>query len=283
MKRIDLELYEYLVSKFPEITEVWLAMRRVEEGSIYSLTASEKMEQKLREQNRLTILTITSSLLEDPKLFEKNKKEWAEVVALSRVNSNTPIEDVLEALSNVRLTYWRFLKGFYVTNEERITIKDYVRWSETINSAFDQIYVDFAETYNKFMSTKLTAQQTLINELSSPVIKLTPTIGVMPLIGDMDDVRARVMLQSIPEKCLETDIIHLFIDLSGVSVIDTLVAQQIFRLTQVLSLLGTKCTITGIRPEIAHASTELGLDFTTIETFSSLQQAFSKEFKVIAN
>ncbi|MDV6377597.1 STAS domain-containing protein [Sporosarcina sp. GW1-11] len=283
MKQIDLELYEYLVSKLPEITEAWLAMRKVEEGSIYSLTASGKMEERLREQNRLTILTISSSLLEDTVLFEKNKKEWAAVVALSRVNSNTPIEEVLEALSNVRLTYWRFLKDFYVTNEMRITIQDYVRWSETINRAFDQIYVNFAETYNEYMSAKINHQQTLINELSSPVIKLTPNIGVVPLIGDMDELRAHIMLQSIPEKCLEADITHLFIDLSGVSVIDTLVAQQIFQITQVLALLGTKSTITGIRPEIAHASTELGLDFSNIQTFSSLQQAFAKEFKIMEN
>lgn len=283
MKQIDLELYNYLLSVIPDITDVWLAMRKVEEGSIYSLQASSKMEEKLREQNQLTILTITSSLLDDPEVFENNKKQWAAVVALSRVNSNTPIEDVLEALSNVRLTYWRFIKDFYILNEEFITIQDYVRWSETINSAFDQVYVDFAATYNMYMSKKIDFQQSLINELSAPVIKLTSKIGVVPLIGDMDELRALMMLQSIPEKCLESDIIHLFIDLSGVSVIDTLVAQQIYQVIQVLSLLGTQATITGIRPEIAHASTELGLDFTNIQTFGSLQQALAKEFKIIAN
>ncbi|GKV65598.1 MULTISPECIES: STAS domain-containing protein [Sporosarcina] len=283
MKQLDVKLYEFLMANFNNITDSWLSMREVEDGSVYSLDVNDKMEETLREQNKLTNLTITSSLLDDPEIFEKNKKKWAAVVALSRVNSSTPIEDVLAALSKVRLTYWKFIKEFYLLHGDDVTIEDYVRWSETINNAFDQINVDFAAAYNKFINSKFDIQQTLINELSSPVIKLTDKIGVVPLVGDMDELRARIMLESIPEKCLEADIIHLYIDLSGVTVIDTLVAQQIYQVIKVLELLGTEATLTGIRPEIAHASTELGLDFTNTQTFSSLQQAFSKEFSVVAN
>ncbi|ARJ40119.1 STAS domain-containing protein [Sporosarcina sp. P21c] len=281
MKQIDVRLYEYLLAKLPEITTSWLAMRKVEKDSIYSLNAQPEMEETLREQNKLTNLTVISSLLDDPEIFEKNKSKWAAVVALSRVNSNTPIEDVIDALSNVRLTYWRFVKEFYLVHKEEITIEDYMRWSDTINNAFDQIYINFAQTYNEYINSKFDIQQSLINELSSPVIKITEKIGVVPLIGDMDELRARSMLESIPDKSLESDIEHLFIDLSGVNVIDTLVAQQIFQVTKVLSLLGTRCTITGILPAIAQASTELGLDFKNIQTFSSLQLAFSKEFLIV--
>ncbi|PIC87710.1 sulfate transporter [Sporosarcina sp. P20a] len=281
MKQLDVRLYEYLLAKLPEITTSWLAMRKIEKDSIYSLSAHPEMEETLREQNRLTNLTVISSLLDDPEIFEKNKIKWAAVVALSRVNSNTPIEEVIEALSKLRLTYWRLINEFQLANVDEIKLEDYMRWSETINSAFDQIYINFAETYNEYINSKFDIQQSLINELSSPIIKITDKIGVVPLIGDMDELRARIMLESIPERSLESDIEHLFIDLSGVTVIDTLVAQKIFQVTKVLSLLGTKCTITGILPAIAQASTELGLDFTNIQTFSSLQLAFSKEFIIV--
>ncbi|ARF18539.1 STAS domain-containing protein [Sporosarcina ureae] len=281
MKQIDVKLYEYLLEKLPEITTSWLAMRKVEKNSIYSLSAHPEMEETLREQNKLTNLTVISSLLDDPEIFEKNKMKWAAVVALSRVNSNTPIEEVIKALSKLRITYWHLIEKFQLVNADEIKLEDYMRWSETLNNAFDQIYIDFAETYNEYINSKFDTQQSLINELSTPVIKITDKIGVVPLIGEMDELRARVMLENIPEKCLEADIEHLFIDLSGVTVIDTLVAQQIFQVTKVLSLLGTNCTITGILPAIAQASTELGLDFTNIQTFSSLQLALSKEFLII--
>ncbi|PID06934.1 MULTISPECIES: STAS domain-containing protein [unclassified Sporosarcina] len=281
MKQLDVRLYEYLLAKLPKITTSWLAMRIIEKDSIYSLSAHPEMEETLREQNRLTNLTIISSLLDDPEIFEKNKIKWAAVVALSRVNSNTPIEEVIEALSKLRLTYWQIINDFKLANIDDIKLEDYMRWSETINSAFDQIYINFAETYNEYINSKFDIQQSLINELSSPIIKITDKIGIVPLIGDMDELRARIMLESIPERSLESDIEHLFIDLSGVTVIDTLVAQKIFQVTKVLSLLGTRCTITGILPAIAQASTELGLDFTNIQTFSSLQLAFSKEFIIV--
>ncbi|ARF15404.1 STAS domain-containing protein [Sporosarcina ureae] len=281
MKQLDVKLYEYLLGKLPEITTSWLAMRKVEKDSIYSLSAHPEMEETLREQNKFTNLTVISSLLDDPEIFEKNKIEWAAVVALSRVNSNTPIEEVIKALSKLRITYWRLIKKFQLVNADEIKLEDYMRWSETLNNAFDQIYISFAETYNEYINSKFDVQQSLINELSSPVIKITDKIGVVPLIGEMDELRARILLESIPEKSLEADIEHLFIDLSGVTVIDTLVAQQIFQVTKVLSLLGTKCTITGILPAIAQASTELGLDFTNIQTFSSLQLAFTKEFLIM--
>ncbi|ARD49381.1 sulfate transporter [Sporosarcina sp. P37] len=280
MRQLDSKLYEYLLDKSPEITNEWLAMRAVENDSIYSLDADSRTVETLREQNELTNLTVTSSLLGNPDVFAANKKKWAAVVALSRVNSNTPVEDVIDALSKVRLTHWRFIKEFYTLHEDEITMKDYMRWSDTLSNAFDEIYVSFAETYNQYMNSKFAIQQSLINELSAPVIKITDKIGIVPLVGDMDVLRARIMLESIPKRSLELDIEHVFLDLSGVTVIDTLVAQKIFQITQVLSLLGTRTTITGIRPEIAHASTELGLDFTNVQTFSSLEMAFSDVFSI---
>ena len=74
MKQLDTKLYEFLLASVPEITSTWLAMRKVEENSIYSIDAGREMEETLREQNRLTNLTVTSSLLDDPEIFKKNKK-----------------------------------------------------------------------------------------------------------------------------------------------------------------------------------------------------------------
>ncbi|MER2237059.1 MAG: STAS domain-containing protein, partial [Psychrobacillus sp.] len=65
----------------------------------------------------------------------------------------------------------------------------------------------------------------------------------------------------------------LFIDISGVSIIDTMVANELYKFMEVLSLLGIRPYISGIRPEVAHTSVQLGLDFGKISTFSSLKQA----------
>ncbi|MFP3340442.1 STAS domain-containing protein, partial [Micrococcus sp. SIMBA_131] len=70
---------------------------------------------------------------------------------------------------------------------------------------------------------------------------------------------------------------HLFIDLSGVYLVDTRVAQQIFQLITGLKLIGVTATLSGIRPEIAQTAVQLGIDFGEILITSNLAQAISSE------
>ncbi|MFD0049784.1 STAS domain-containing protein [Actinomycetes bacterium NPDC127524] len=268
-------LYDYLMSNLPRITDEWIAQRNEELGSIYSKNMSEEIEALLRSQNKLTNETVASALL-DESLFCKKKENWALIVAGSRAKSNTPIHEVLEALSKVRSVYWRFVVEYADLHPNFITQKMLLNWSSIIHGAFDQLQSKFAHNYYLIMNKRLSAQAELIEELSSPVIPVTATKAILPLIGDIDTLRAQFLLESIPSKCSEVNIEHLYIDLSGVSIIDTMVAQKLYQLTEILSLLGIECLITGIRPEIAQTSVQLGLDFKGVSTFSSLQQALSK-------
>ena len=270
------ELYEYLQSHISTITDEWLALRDLDHGSIYSSNASASMEQTLRNQNNLTNRAVTSSLLGPTGDFGQLKVEWAEVLAKSRLATNTPLYDVYEAVSRVRKVFWRQIERFVGEQNENVPVAVVLQWGETIHLAFDELLTSFSEMYFKLMSTRLNAQQSLIDELSSPIIKINDTLGILPLVGDIDTERAKSILEVVPTKCIEEDIINLFIDLSGVSIIDTMVANQIYEVVQVLSLLGVKATITGIRPEIAQTSIQLGLDFSTIQTHSSLQQALKE-------
>ncbi|WHT49346.1 hypothetical protein QNH10_07145 [Sporosarcina thermotolerans] len=46
--------------------------------------------------------------------------------------------------------------------------------------------VEFSKRYDDLMNNRLDAQQSLIEELNAPIIKLNSSIGVLPLIGDVD-------------------------------------------------------------------------------------------------
>lgn len=282
MKTMNCELYEFLLEQIDAITEEWLLDREDKEGSIYSKDASGGSVQMLREQNRLTNLTVASSLLLEVEMFEENKKNWALVVAESRVNSRTPIYEVLEALSKARQAFWKFVERFVEKEGERILRSDIMNWGIAIHKAFDEMMVEFSNRYDELMNKRLVAQQSLIEELNAPIIKLDPTIGILPIIGDIDTTRVQSIVDYVPNRCVELDVTHLFIDLSGVSLIDTMVANHIYQLMAVLDLLGIKATLTGIHPVIAQTSVQLGLDFSKIQTFSSLQLALKKNFRSLA-
>ncbi|MGG0411009.1 STAS domain-containing protein [Peribacillus simplex] len=276
MDKIDEKLYGYILDNSSKITENWLALREKQSGSIYSMDSNEKIEKLLREQNTLTIKTVTSALLEDKTAFIDTMEQWATLVAKSRVESDTPIYEVLEALNKVRETYWAFITD-YMLKDKGITKETIIRWSRLINGAFDQLNREFTEQYYLLTKERLLAQQDLINELGAPIIPIVDAIAVLPLIGEIDTYRAKEILNATPSKCISENVTHLFIDLSGVSLLDTMVAQQIFQLIGTLNLLGIQSTISGIRPEVAQTSIQLGLDFSQVSTHSTLKQALSKQ------
>ena len=276
MSKIDSQLYNYLVDNSTAITDEWLAMREEKKGSVYSADADQMVEKLLRQQNQLTNLTVASILLEDKETFTKQKEQWAREVAESRVSSSTPIHEVQVALNSGRKVYWSFIERFVELNKSEVTYEDILKWGIIIHSAFDELNITFSEMYFDIMMSRLSAQQSLIEELGSPVIPITASTGILPLVGDIDTLRAKNILEQIPKKCVKAGITHLFIDLSGVSIIDTMVAHQIFQIIQVLDLLGIKSTMTGIRPEIAQTAVQLGINFSGIDSFSSLQQILGK-------
>lgn len=280
MRDWNKELNHYLMDNITVITDEWLALRDTGQRSIYSSDAGSATEQTLREQNNRTNRTIASSLLGPSGNFEEQKEEWAELIAKSRIASNTSIAEVVDALSRVRKVFWRQVERFVGQQTETVPVTVVLQWGETIHLAFDKLLTAFSAMYFTLMTTRLNAQQSLIDELSSPIIKINKNIGILPLVGDIDTERAKAILEVVPAKCMETDIIKLFIDLSGVSIIDTMVANQLFEVIQVLNLLGIQSTITGIRPEIAQTSIQLGLDFSMIDTHSSLQQALKDKYIV---
>lgn len=126
------------------------------------------------------------------------------------------------------------------------------------------------------------AQTNLINELSSPVIQLNHHISLLPLVGEINTERAKVIVSNTIKFCAEYEVGCLLIDLSGVSHIDTMVASQLSELIQGLTLIGTRTSLSGIRPEIAQTAVQLGIKFTGFNIYPSIAQALANlDFRTI--
>jgi rsbT co-antagonist protein RsbR len=132
---------------------------------------------------------------------------------------------------------------------------------------------------NQELQTAYTQQQNLldtIQELETPIMPLNDNLLIVPLIGHVDSRRA----QNINDRVLGA--VHaqrsafVILDISGVTVVDTQVAQHIHQLIQSLKLLGASVTVTGIKPEVATTMIGLGIDFGAAETAGSLQEGFQR-------
>lgn len=115
------------------------------------------------------------------------------------------------------------------------------------------------------------SQRAAILELSTPVIEIWNGIMVLPLIGTIDSVRTRQIMESLLTRVVETQAEVVILDLTGVSVVDTAVANHLMKTIEAAELLGTHCILTGISPAIAQTMVHLGVDLGHITTCSSLR------------
>ncbi|MFP4440302.1 MAG: STAS domain-containing protein [Chloroflexaceae bacterium] len=93
----------------------------------------------------------------------------------------------------------------------------------------------------------------------------------MPLIGTIDSQRAQQVMEALLEGVAQHQADLVILDITGVSVVDTQVAQAFIQAAQAVRLLGAQVMLTGIQSQIAQTLVHLGVDLSGIQTQGSLQ------------
>jgi anti-anti-sigma regulatory factor len=119
------------------------------------------------------------------------------------------------------------------------------------------------------------AQNAVLAELSTPLIPISDEVMVMPLVGAVDSKRAQQVLESLLQGIASCRARIAILDITGVPVVDTQVANALIRAAQAVKLLGAHVVLTGIRPEVAQTLIGLGADLSGIITRSSLQSGIA--------
>jgi rsbT co-antagonist protein RsbR len=123
------------------------------------------------------------------------------------------------------------------------------------------------------------AQNSLLDELSVPVIQVWDGILLLPLVGVLDSRRAGRVLESLLVAIANDNAEVVILDITGVPVVDTSVASYLVRSVQAAQLLGCQSLLVGISPEIAQTLVGLGVDFSRIPTRSTLQSGLEFALK----
>ncbi len=115
------------------------------------------------------------------------------------------------------------------------------------------------------------AQKSALYELSTPLIPIADNIVVMPLIGAIDSTRVQQVMETLLEGVSMYQATTVILDITGVQVVDTQVANAFVRAAQAVKLLGAQVVLTGIQPQIAQTLVHLGVDLEGIIAQSTLQ------------
>ncbi|MBT2681030.1 STAS domain-containing protein [Bacillus sp. ISL-35] len=269
------ELYTFLKGNSRNLTEEW--HENIDKQNTAGVYASSDPDvvHALKEQNHEFHLHFIELFKKEEGEFFKDFKPWIEKIASDVEHVKTPIQFVIREFKNVRNQYFDYIRRFAELHPE-IARKEVDIWYDIILKEMDEVILRFIEATYRYSQGVLKAQQETINELSAPVISLTNHQGLLPLIGDIDTTRAKMILENTLQQCSQRDIHHLFVDLSGVAMIDTMVAHQIFQLLNALKLIGVNATLSGMRPEIAQTAVQLGISFKEIDIKTNLAQAIDQ-------
>ena len=131
------------------------------------------------------------------------------------------------------------------------------------------------ETYAAAREQIIADQASAMLELSTPVIRLWEGVIAVPLVGALDSARTQLVMEKLLETLVATGADHAVLDITGVSTVDTEVAQHLLKTVSAARLLGAECIISGIRPQVAHTIVSLGIEFGDIATKATLADALA--------
>jgi rsbT co-antagonist protein RsbR len=100
-------------------------------------------------------------------------------------------------------------------------------------------------------------------------------IIAVPLVGTLDSARTQLVMEKLLDTLVAIGADHAVIDITGVSTVDTEVAQHLLKSVNAARLLGVECTISGIRPQVAQTIVSVGIEFGDIATKATLADALA--------
>ena len=117
----------------------------------------------------------------------------------------------------------------------------------------------------------IAAQTASIRDLSTPVLGIWDEILILPLIGTVDTRRAQQTTQNLLDSIAKTQASVAIIDVTGVPVVDTMVADHLLNSVAAARMLGAEVILTGINPHNALTLVKLGVELGRIVTKGSLR------------
>ncbi|WP_407271782.1 RsbT co-antagonist protein RsbRA [Radiobacillus sp. PE A8.2] len=226
----------------------------------------------------------TSSISDE--VFENTSREFVNVIftMVEKEGSMVELDDFSESLINMgwplsyitdgiqvfrRVTIDFIVNQFQQVDTERVTnILDMV--DEWIDPIINQLVSEYSGSWEQVVSL----QRVALQELSAPLIPVMENITIMPLIGTIDTERAKLIMENLLDGVIKHNAEVVLIDITGVPVVDTMVAHHIIQAAEAVRLIGSTCILVGIRPEIAQTIVNLGIDLSKFPTKSSLRKGF---------
>jgi rsbT co-antagonist protein RsbR len=263
-------LAEILAKKEREIIKQWLDMQ-VEGNKRLSTLEQQETIQKSREfLGALKSAARTGNLdnIDDPALDAA--REILTDLSVSRAKGGYTPNETASFVFSLKQPLFLILQE--ETSQDPAALTDSI-WQAS--ELIDKLGLFTIETFLRTREDVISRQQQELLELSTPVVRLWENVLALPLIGTLDSARTQIVMQNLLDAIVQTRSDFAIIDITGVPIVDTLVAQHLLKTVAAARLMGADCLISGIRPQIAQTIIHLGVDLSEVTTKATLADAFA--------
>jgi rsbT co-antagonist protein RsbR len=134
------------------------------------------------------------------------------------------------------------------------------------------------DVYSRRTAEVIAQQSRALVDMSTPIAALWEGILMLPIVGILDSCRAQDIMQRMLEQVAEKEAVVFILDISGVAVVDTAVANHLIRMTKAARLMGCETIVSGLSPSVAQTIVELGIDVGEMRTTGNLRDALREAF-----
>jgi len=183
----------------------------------------------------------------------------------------------LEWVQAIRRTLWHFLYQYDRINNHFNSREEFYDLEKSINDKIDQFLNTFLISYSKYKDELIASQRDLVEHLSVPIIPLSQSVAVLPLIGMVDTYRIQTIEEKVLTDISDLKIQTLIIDLSGIANMEMHVINHFQKILTGISMMGCKAILTGLRADLVRTMIHSGISFEEkAETKGTLQQTLKE-------
>lgn len=183
----------------------------------------------------------------------------------------------LEWVQAIRRTVWQIISEINEGQHLYCDPTEFLDLEKTINDQIDQFLNNFFLSYSKYKDEMLLKQREMVEHLSVPIIPVSETVSVLPLIGTIDPYRMKIIEEKVLSEIAVTRFETLVVDLSGIAMMENDVLDDFEKILIAVAMMGSKVVITGLRPDLVkkmvHTGIRIGKD---AETKGTLQKTLKK-------
>jgi rsbT co-antagonist protein RsbR len=112
--------------------------------------------------------------------------------------------------------------------------------------------------------------------VGTPIIEVWNEVVALPIIGAVDGDRGEQIMATLVDYVARHGVRCVLLDLTGVQGVDTHTADIILKMVRSVGLLGARCLVTGVPPEVARTLTLMRVPLDGLRMLRSLKQGLEE-------